>query len=257
MQRQWRLVNQTELYNLETDPSQQHNIARDFPELVRTLCQAYEDWWDLVSTQFALDTHFVLDDAALTARGGGGNDDGNENDDNDNDDDDDGILLTLSTHDIRNDAGDTAWHQSHVRNGYAVAGYWPLEIRSSSSSETALYSIELRRWPKSTDYKLTDGIDGDDSGWRKDCIQKKYAHLYEGGKALDLKWAHVEIAGRSFYRQIMDPDATSVVLENVELPPGKTRLFAGFYEKRPFGDNQTIAPYYIYIRKMKRRRGGR
>ena len=214
MTRKWRLVDRSELYDLETDPSQCLDVSKDHPELVESMCRDYEDWWELVSKQFALDTPFVLDGTAD---------------------------LHLSTHDIRNDAGDTAWHQSQVRQAYAVSGYWALDIRKAST-----YRIELRRWPKSTGYRLTQGIDGDDSGWRKDCIQKKYARLYEGGVALNLKWAHVEVCGKSLHAQMDDDTADSVAFET-DLPLGETQLFAGFYEKRPFGDNRTIAPYYIYI----------
>ena len=244
MKQKWRLINQEELYNLEIDPSQLHNCINDHPQLVEELIEAYEQWWKLVSRQFHLDTPFVLEDSQSG--------------------------LTLSTHDIRNDASDCAWNQGQIRAAKVVNGYWPIDVRT-----TGVYRIELHRWPKSTGYTLREGIVGDDSNWRKDCIQSKYKELYEDGIALDLKWAHIEITYNnddggtnivSLHQQIMEDDhydstddspndvdtrnnkQQSVVFEVSLQTLGLVKLFAGFHERKNL---RTIAPYYIYITKQK------
>lgn len=45
MRGNWRLVNQRELYQLDQDPGQQHEVAGQHPEQVAHLQSAYEAWW--------------------------------------------------------------------------------------------------------------------------------------------------------------------------------------------------------------------
>ena len=46
MQANWRLINGTELYDLDTDPEQRTNVADQYPEKMQELKAAYETWWD-------------------------------------------------------------------------------------------------------------------------------------------------------------------------------------------------------------------
>lgn len=209
----WRLVNGNELYDISKDPSQRNNIIDQHKDKVPPLREAYEDWWQIVSEQFDRDVPFALGGTEETVK--------------------------LTTHDIRNESCNTAWHQVHVRKGHVVSGYWAVDVKSAGT-----YKISLRRWPKSTGYKLTQGIDGDDSDWRKDCIIPAEAKAYEGGEALDLKWARLIIAGKTHHLEIV-PDSEAVTFE-VDLPEGEDQLYAAFFDKK----ERTIAPYYIYINKF-------
>ena len=58
----------------------------------------YEEWWDLVSEQFDRDVSFALPMEPQQ-----------------------GDAMMLTTHDIRNEAGDAVWNQGEVRAGKAVA----------------------------------------------------------------------------------------------------------------------------------------
>lgn len=49
----WRLVGRDELYNLDNDREQQHNIANEHPKVVRELVKSYEDWWNTSSGRIA------------------------------------------------------------------------------------------------------------------------------------------------------------------------------------------------------------
>ena len=69
--------------------------------------------------------------------------------------------------------------------------------------------------------------------------------MYEGGVALPLRWAHVEVQGISLHSEV-DPDAASAVF-SAELETGETQLFAAFYDKGP---PRVIAPYYVYVKKV-------
>ncbi|OUS72886.1 arylsulfatase [Pseudoalteromonas sp. A601] len=42
----WRLVNNTELYDLNADPGETKNLASQYPKVVISLRKAYEKWWE-------------------------------------------------------------------------------------------------------------------------------------------------------------------------------------------------------------------
>src|SRR5690606_35325116 len=41
----WRLVGKDELYNLDEDPGQERNIAKEYPDIVEQMETYYEAWW--------------------------------------------------------------------------------------------------------------------------------------------------------------------------------------------------------------------
>ena len=41
----FRLVNNTELYDIENDPGEQVNVFDEFPEVVKEMQTAYDEWW--------------------------------------------------------------------------------------------------------------------------------------------------------------------------------------------------------------------
>ncbi len=213
MKGRWRLVNGRELYNLSIDPSQSNDIATKHPELVAELREGYCKWWNLVSEQFDRDIPFHVGDT------------------------DEEVVLT--THDIRNEAGDAAWNQGQVRAAYAVSGYWALDIRKAGK-----YQFELRRWPRETERPLCDAMEGDDVGIRWDCIKDTSRHMYTGGEAIDIRWARFEIADKVLFKEI-EEGAVSVTFET-DLNPGETRLYPSFHTLKP----GTLAPYYIYVKKL-------
>lgn len=43
--KQWRLVGEYELYNIQEDSSQSNNVAKDYPEIVNKMSEYYEKWW--------------------------------------------------------------------------------------------------------------------------------------------------------------------------------------------------------------------
>jgi len=213
MQDRWRLLNGKELYNLENDPGQHHDVAAQHPDTVIRLRAEYDTWWNLVSTQFNRDTPIALGQDAEPVK--------------------------LTTHDLRNEACHVAWNQRQVREGLAVSGYWAVDIRQAGR-----YQVALRRWPEETSYAITAGINGDDSDWRRDCIEEKNAPAYQGGTALDIGWAQLTL-GNANYQQEIASDHTQVVF-TVNLAAGEDQLFASFHDNK----EQTIAPYYVYVRRL-------
>ena len=214
MKQKWRLVNGSELYDLATDPGQRKDIAADHPDVVADLRAGYDEWWKIVSEQFDRDIPFAIGGTEETVR--------------------------LTTHDIRNEAAITAWHQVHVRKGFVVSGWWEIDVRKAGR-----YAFELRRWPEEAGHALAAGIEGDDVPWRRDIIVPEREDRHSGGVALDLRWAQITVGGKNYQAEV-DGDQPSVTIE-VDLEEGPDRMVAAFYDKK----ERTIAPYYIYIRQVK------
>ncbi len=206
----WRLVHAKELYNLDSDPAQRTDIAAQHPKLVLELRAGYEQWWELVSEQFHLDTPVELGGTEET--------------------------VMLTTHDIRNESGDTAWNQRHVRQAYACSGYWAVDVRKRGR-----YRVELRRWPQETTHSITDGIAGDDVSWRKDAVEERFQVMYTGGSAVAVEWARLEIGGQVLYREVTADDRA--VAFDIDLDSGPAELYASLHDR----DERTMAPYYIHV----------
>ena len=60
MSQRWRLINGKELYDIQADPGQKHDIANEHPEVVTELREHYEEWWKLVSRRFDEDCPIVI-----------------------------------------------------------------------------------------------------------------------------------------------------------------------------------------------------
>ena len=213
MKQTWRMIDGCDLYNIATDPGQTRNVADQHPEIIEELRAGYDVYWDLVSGQFDRDIPFAIGETDET--------------------------VTLTTHDIRNERMDAAWHQAQVRRGIQCGGYWEVDIRSAGT-----YEIELCRWPKESGHALTEGIEGADVGFYREGIMEHTWRYYTDGEALPLRWARLEIAGQVAHKSIETGD--KAVRFELDLPIQQTRLFAAFH-----GDKEaTFAPYYIYIRKI-------
>ena len=52
MTERWRLVNGEELYDIQADPGQEHDIASQHPDAVQALRRSYDGWWQGLSSRF-------------------------------------------------------------------------------------------------------------------------------------------------------------------------------------------------------------
>ena len=213
MREKWRLVNGTELYDLTVDPGQRSDVSTAYPGIVESMRQGYEAWWDLVSPQFDADIPIAVGTDDKTVR--------------------------LTTHDVRNEQCNCAWNQGQVRTGYIVSGYWEVDVKQSGN-----YEIEFRRWPTEAGHAVAAGIEGDDVEWRPEYIQERDWKMYTGGVALSIRWAQLRLGGRTHYAEV-DPESIGSLF-SVNLDKGIDHLYASFHDKRM----RTIAPYYIYVRKL-------
>lgn len=118
MTQQWRLVNETELYDIKKDKAQKVNVASENPDVVAKLKAAYEIWWKDVS-QNGSEYNRVIIGSPFEK------------------------VTTLTAHDLHVEKDFPAWNQDMVRFGMGSNGFWALEVQ-----KTGKYTIELRRYPQ-------------------------------------------------------------------------------------------------------------
>jgi arylsulfatase A-like enzyme len=114
----WRLINGRELYDIQADPGQQHDLAGQHPATVQQLRTEYETWWKSLERDMRQTVRIHL--------GGAEN------------------PMTLSSHDWLMEPGerDAAWHQIHIRRGDIANGPWAVHVARAGT-----YEITLHRWP--------------------------------------------------------------------------------------------------------------
>ena len=131
MTERWRLVGGKELYDIQADPGQEHNVAEDHPQVVEQLRGRYEDWWRSLSPVFDDFVHIAIGSDAEP-------------------------LVQLHPHDRHvTNQGLSSWNQGHVRSGHAGSGFWAIDVLRDGT-----YEVSLRRWPKHLDRPITAAIPG-------------------------------------------------------------------------------------------------
>jgi arylsulfatase A-like enzyme len=214
MRGDWRLINGAALYDLAADPGQRRDVAAAHPDIVGELRATYEAWWALCERQAEDDIPITLGAEAAA-------------------------VTLLTSHDLRNDDGDGVWNQGQVRRGEACAGYWEVSV-----AEPGLYEFALRRWPTEAGHGVRAGIDGGDVEFRRDAIAAADWGLYEGGVALPIETARLEIADRSLETDVAGGEGA--VRMRTELEPGGQRLRAWFAG----ADGLIQSPYYVEVRRV-------
>jgi len=119
-----RLIEETALYDLETDPGQQKNVIDEHPEVARAMQAHLEAWWaevEPVANQFQ---RVVI-----------GSDAENPS-----------MLSACEWADVFVD------QQKQVRVGVRRNSYWLLDVARDGE-----YEFELRRWPRESGLALRDG----------------------------------------------------------------------------------------------------
>ena len=111
LEKDWRLVNGKELYDLQSDPEQRTDLAVELPERVAKLRNHYESWWEDVSKTFDQYCPIVI----------GAPDQGK---------------TVLNSHDWHGEK--PAWNQSHILKGEPGNGFWAVEV-----AEAGEYHFDL------------------------------------------------------------------------------------------------------------------
>ena len=115
----WRLVNEAQLYDVERDRAQAHNIATDFPRVAAALRRDYDLFWNEMQHYFAQKIAIPVGTAFENP-------------------------VLLSARDWHPSVGRVPWRQSWIDDpAYDATGFWWIEVGRSGR-----YTIELRTHPR-------------------------------------------------------------------------------------------------------------
>jgi len=124
--RKWRLVLGKELYDLETDPGQKHNVIADHPEIAGPMQEFYEEWFTGVEP--GLDTFSPLHVGS--------------------DAEPEVCLSSAEWMDVRSDGANGP---RMLTDKSRTSGPWNLEIEKAGR-----YRVELRRYPREAGLALNE-----------------------------------------------------------------------------------------------------
>jgi arylsulfatase len=114
---QWRLVGNNELYNIRSDPAQQHNIAKEHPEKLQQMLAVYNKWWDANEKEMDQFVPIVIGAPQQSS-----------------------VVLTADFW-ANGDYVNTQWKVAQVQ-GPPAGGTWHIKVE-----QEGWYKAELSRWP--------------------------------------------------------------------------------------------------------------
>jgi len=123
--RRWRLLEDKQLYNLDSDPLQQTNVIDAHPEVAAKMRAHLDRWWQGVEANANRPQHVVIGNPAELAT----------------------MLSACEWFDVFVD------QQRQARRGDRKNGVWHLQVDSDGR-----YELELRRWPREVDLPLRAGM---------------------------------------------------------------------------------------------------
>jgi arylsulfatase A-like enzyme len=123
--KRWRLINNTSLYDLSTDPQQTTNVITSYPDVVAQMRTHYQGWWTQVSPTVNTFSRLTI-----------GSDLANP--------------VLLAPPEWRNVFLD---QQAQVRSAPVKNGVWTIEVERAGN-----YQVDLRRWPLEADTAITAGL---------------------------------------------------------------------------------------------------
>lgn len=189
MQGNWRLVNETELYDLNSDPEQRNNIAAKHPAIINTLKTAYDKWWNELAPGYSNVARMVIGHKTANP-------------------------VTLYSHDWHTEKV-SPWNHDMIRNGYNDNGYWTLNV-----AEDGTYKIRLRRWPEETHQPINAALA------ERPAINGTTVGKSAKGKALTVANAKIDIQNTALESPV-DGEKEFVEFE-VKLKKGEANLRTEF-----------------------------
>jgi arylsulfatase A-like enzyme len=212
----WRLVNDRELYDLTTDPGQQHNLALAQPTVVEEMRRAYRSYWASVS---ARDQGWrgrpILGDARAAE-------------------------VDLCSEDWYPTQGDCPWNQAAVSKGAATLGRWPVRVAAGGT-----YRVEVRRWPRETDAPLAGIPSGKKTVDAYLPGQPVMGPLY-GGVATALPVARVQLKFGPSVQEIAVARTDRAAVFTAKVDAGPADLEATLLDEK---GEPLCSAYYLYVRR--------
>lgn len=207
MTQRWRLVNGTELYDMNSDPGQSRDVAGEHQEVVSSLRSVYERWWNDIESTFADTPRIVI---------------GSENQ----------YMTRLVTRECLS-SGLPAWGQSDVRVARHRVGddcVWAVDVERAGE-----YIVELRRWPRELNHPIRGSVPPGEP------VPGAPTHRDPPGAAYAAVRATLDI-GSSTYTDSIDERDRSVLFD-VSLHQGPTTITATFEDE----EGRVLPSYYVYV----------
>jgi len=220
MQKDWRLVYGTELYDMKTDPGQRLNVAAIYPEKLKEMRTLYEEWFADVFSDYKTRSYIQI---------------GAEN----------SPSMVLSSHDwmevVKADGTRAAkpggedtppFAHSIIRRGPLLNGYWDIEIMNPGK-----YKVELMRWPKEAGRAIREGIPAS-------TVAIPGGKPFSAGNALNIEKARLQI--QDFDSTMQVTDEMKAASFELDLEKGKTKLKTWFTGE----EDLSLGAYYVCISKI-------
>ncbi|MGB6223253.1 arylsulfatase [Haloferula sp.] len=217
MSEKYRLIEGKELYDIDADPGQKKNIAKELPEMVETMRSFYDKWWAELEPSFSRTTEIYLGHP-------------------------DHPVVTLTAHDWIQEVY-PPWHQGSIRsnawqkrpNGGKLkhVGFWAVKV-----VEDGKYRISLRRWPAESGAAINAALP---AGKNVEGVTRAFRTVK--GEAIGARTATLRIDGKDLETKPVKGQAEEVSFEK--------ELKAGSYQLAPYftiNDGELGAYYTIVTR---------
>ncbi|HEX4146218.1 MAG TPA: arylsulfatase [Pirellulales bacterium] len=207
----WRLVRDSELYDIATDPAQAHDVAAQHADVVKQMREHYDRWWSEIEPT-------VNDLSAITV----GSDAENP------------TMLSPA------DWADVFLDQSaQVREGVHTNGPWNVLVDRAGD-----YEIRLRRWPDESGLALDANDPATVLLQDVEPTVSGKAGVMVAGKALPIARARLKVGDQEQVLDVQPADQAATF--NLSLPAGRTQLQTWFYGPK---GGELCGAYYVYVRR--------
>ncbi|MEO1011102.1 MAG: arylsulfatase [Bacteroidota bacterium] len=161
----WRLLENRELYNISIDPHQDNDVAAENPEVVAKMRAHLDKWWNNVKDKVHEPQRVII---------------GSENENP-------MLVSACEWLDVFLD------QQIQTRYGAKKNGIWHLSV-----AEAGEYEFELRRWPKESGFSLRQGIPKkkvtDGTFVKGVSFPVRSAHIKVGDKKKSIKISEMDVS---------------------------------------------------------------
>jgi arylsulfatase A-like enzyme len=205
----WRFVRDSELYDIATDPAQEHDVAAGHSDVVKKMRDHYTQWWAKIEPT-------VNNLSAITI----GSDAEN--------------LTKLSPSDWADTFLD---RQEQIRTGDNTNGPWNIDVERAGQ-----YEFTLRRWPVESGLALSAGDPARVLEQNGNSAAGGGQGAMPPGKALQIARARVKVGDIEQAADVKPTDQAAVF--TLSLPAGRTQLQTWFYGPK---GGELCGAYYVYV----------
>ncbi|MEW4487024.1 arylsulfatase [Thalassoglobus sp. JC818] len=203
MWKNWRLLENRMLFDVSQDLHQDHDIAAENSEVVQAMQAHLDQWWDGVKDEVMEPQRVVIGHSAENPM----------------------LLTACEWLDVFVD------QQVQIRRGVQKNGVWHLVV-----AEPGTYEFELRRWPRESGLRLSDG-----------CPQLQVTDgTYVAGKALPIHHGRLRVGDG--FDQTTDANSEGTCFQfKANLNAGPIELESWMLDS---AGNEICGAYYVYVNRI-------